>query len=119
MERKSREKKEIFILTSHTHLGALKAHGYWDEDSDLWLAIPHLEVTLYLWSAPHFFTLSWKRQFSYQSEFWGRRESEEFGGEWEVGFKFWNLANYVKDWWSEGWKMEWFLCCDIGVIICK
>ena len=33
--RKSIEKKEFFILTSHTHLGALKAHGYWDEDSDL------------------------------------------------------------------------------------
>jgi len=63
MERKSREKKEIFILTSHTHLGALKAHEYWDEDSDLCLAIPHLEVTLYLWSAYHFFTLSGKRRF--------------------------------------------------------
>ena len=48
MGRKSREKKEISILTSHTHFGALKAHGYWDEDSDLRLPIPHLEVTLYL-----------------------------------------------------------------------
>ena len=43
--RKSREKKEFFILTSLTHLGALKAHEYWDEDSDLCLATPHLEVT--------------------------------------------------------------------------
>jgi hypothetical protein len=40
--------------------------------------------------------------FSYQSEFFLKPESEEFGGEWEVGFKFWNLANFVKDWWSEG-----------------
>jgi len=43
MERKSREKKEIFILTSHTHLGALKAHGYWDEASGGKSAIPHLQ----------------------------------------------------------------------------
>ena len=58
MERKSREKKEFFILTSHTHLEALKAHEYWDEDSDLCLAIPHLEVTFEPRSAHHFFTLS-------------------------------------------------------------
>ena len=48
MERKSREKKEFSKITSHTHLGALKSHEYWDEASDLCLAIPHLEVTLYL-----------------------------------------------------------------------
>ena len=45
MGRKSRENKEFCILTSLTHLEALKARGYWDEDSDLCLAIPHLEVT--------------------------------------------------------------------------
>ena len=43
--RKSRENKEFCISTSLTHFGALKAHGYWDEDSDLCLATPHLEVT--------------------------------------------------------------------------
>ena len=64
-----------------------------------------------------YFTLSWKRQFSYQSEFFLKRESEEFGDERKVDFKFWNLANFVKGWWSEGWKMEQILCCVIGVII--
>jgi hypothetical protein len=34
-EKQNYYKKEIFISTSLTHLGALKAHGYWDEDSDL------------------------------------------------------------------------------------
>ena len=45
MGRKSRENKEFCISTSLTHLEALKAHEYWDEDSDLCLATPHLEVT--------------------------------------------------------------------------
>ena len=49
-----------------------------------------------------YFTLSAKLHFSYQSEFFLKPESEEFGGEWEVGFKFGNVANFVKDWWSEG-----------------
>ena len=51
MGRKSTKKKEFFISTSLTHLEALKAHGYWDEDSDLCLAIPHLEVTIDLTSS--------------------------------------------------------------------
>ena len=45
MGRKNTEKKDFFILTSLTHLEALKARGYWDEDSDLCLTTPHLEVT--------------------------------------------------------------------------
>ena len=45
MGRKSTEKKDFRISTSLTHLEALKAHEYWDEDSDLCLATPHLEVT--------------------------------------------------------------------------
>ena len=43
-----------------------------------------------------------KNDFSYQSEFFLMPESEEFGGEWEVCFKFGNLAIFVKDWWSKG-----------------
>ena len=43
-----------------------------------------------------------KKDFSYQSEFFRTPESEEFGGEWKVGFKFGNVAIFVKDWWSEG-----------------
>ena len=45
MGRKSTEKKDFRISTSLTHLGALKAHEYWAEASDLCLVTPHLEVT--------------------------------------------------------------------------
>ena len=43
-----------------------------------------------------------KNDFSYQSEFFLMPESGEFAGEREVGFKFGNVANFVRNWWSEG-----------------
>ena len=42
---KVEKRKNFRISTSLTHLGALKAHEYWDEASDLCLVTPHLEVT--------------------------------------------------------------------------
>jgi len=38
--------KDFSYLTPHTHLGALRAHGYWDEVSGVENALPH--------SLPHF-----------------------------------------------------------------
>jgi len=37
-------KEDFFISTSLTHLGALRAHGYWDEVSGVENALPHSQT---------------------------------------------------------------------------
>ena len=76
--------------------------------SKFFLSFQEKSVTFPSCESPCFSTLSAKRQFSWQSEFFWRRESEEFGGEREVGFKFGNVANFVKGWMLGSWKTRRF-----------